>query len=341
MMILNSNLKALLKYTLPFGLILSMVILAYYVPLESNPDYLSVAIILGLVLTSPLIYFLLIRKTTVPKVTVVPIFIIGVIVASYIIPEQNQYWLDQIKLWVIPIVELCVLIYVFFTFRKIIKNFKKNETGSVDFFTTLKTACNEIMPSRIAMLFTMEVAVFYYGFVHWKSVPTKENEFTYHKKTGTPSLLIALLFVILIEAFAIHFLLLKWSHTAAWILTGLSIYTSFQIFGFARSLSKRPTSIDGNYLNLRYGILGETKILIEDIDSIEVSSKKIEFDETTRAFSPLGDLEKHNIVLRLKKENTLIGPYGFTKQYRTLAFFIDDKEGFRKQVQDLLNVREA
>ena len=39
-------------------------------------------------------------------------------------------------------------------------------------------------------------------------------------------------------------------------------------------------------------------------------SKDIEFNKETRKLSPLGELESHNIIIRLNKENTLIGLYG-------------------------------
>ena len=52
-----------------------------------------------------------------------------------------------------------------------------------------------------------------------------------------------LIFSIAIETFAIHLLLLKWSETAAWILTGISIYTAIQVFGLAKSITQRPIVI--------------------------------------------------------------------------------------------------
>ena len=95
----------------------------------------------------------------------------------------------------------------------------------------------------LVLPFATEVTVFYYGFINWKTRETNVNEFTYHKKSGTPDLSYAFIGIIdLVETIAIHFLLTRWSFIAAWILTALSISTGIQVFGFAKSVTQRPIS---------------------------------------------------------------------------------------------------
>jgi hypothetical protein len=98
----------------------------------------------------------------------------------------------------------------------------------------------------------------------------KENEFSYHKDSGTITLLIAIIFIVAIETLVLHILLTKWSSLVAWILTFLSIYSGIQIFGFLKSMFKRPISIENNKLFLRYGIMNETTIDLKNIDNIEI-----------------------------------------------------------------------
>jgi hypothetical protein len=327
--------KTLLILGIPLLIIGAMILLANTSLFRSNPDGLAIGITFDLLLTVPLVYFLLIRKTSIPKTTVVPFLIFGVIICSIILPSENQQYLNLFKVWVLPIVELSVISFVIYKVRKGVKSYKQKKGDSVDFFATLKNTCYEILPKGVLIPLVTEIAVFYYGFINWKRRILNENEFSYHKDSGTITLLIALIFIVAIETVAFHSLLEKWSDIAAWILTFLSIYSGIQLLGFLKSMFKRPISIESEQLFLRYGIMSEATIDLKNIESIEISSKDIELNEDTRKLSFLGELESHNVVIHLKEENTLIGLYGKKRTFKHLAFHVDDKNEFQNQ----LNIR--
>jgi hypothetical protein len=324
--------RNLIVFGIPLLIIVLIILIARSPMFTTNPDTLSIGITFDLLLTVPFAYFLLIRKTKIPKTTIFPFLVFGIISCSIILPSENQYYLDLFKTWAFPIVEISVLSFVIYNVRKAIKSYKSNKTESFDFFTTLKNTCFEILPKEIVIPFVTEIAVFYYGFINWKRRYLKENEFSYHKDSGTVALLLAIIFIIAIETVAFHILLAKWNNIAAWILTFLSIYSGIQIFGFLKSMLKRPISMENDQIHLRYGIMTETVIDIKDIDQIELSSKDIELDKNTRKLSFLGELESHNIIIHLKKENELIGLYGIKRRYRNLAFYLDDKTGFKNRI---------
>ena len=331
-----SHQKSLVTVGIPLLIIGLMVVIAKSSMFINNPSELSIGITFDLLLTVPLVYFLLIRKTKIPKTTVIPFLILGLVICSLILPSENQYYLTLFKTWIFPIVELSILSFVIYNVRKGIKGYKLNKTESFDFFTTLKNTCYEILPKSVVIPVVTEIAVFYYGFIYWKKRELKENEFSYHKDSGTITLLIAIIFIVAIETVVFHILLVKWSSIAAWILTFLSIYSGIQIFGFLKSMLKRPISIENDRLYLRYGIMTETIIDIKDIDSIEISSKDIELNKETRKLSFLGELESHNFIIRLKKENELIGLYGIKRKYKNLALCIDNKIEFENRINNAL-----
>ncbi|TQI71116.1 hypothetical protein JM79_2042 [Gramella sp. Hel_I_59] len=331
--------KNLIIFGIPFLIIGLMIFIAKSQLFINNSNNLATGITFDLLLTVPFIYFLLIRKTNIPKTTVIPFLILGIVISSIILPSENQYYLNLFKTWVLPIVEISILSFVIYNVRKGIKHYNLNKTESFDFFTTLKNTCYEILPKGFVIPFVTEIAVFYYGFIYWKKRDLKENEFSYHKESGTIALMIVIIFLVAIETAVIHILLAKWSNTAAWILTFLSIYTGIQIFGFLKSMFKRPISIENNKLFLRYGIMKEATINIEDIESIEVSSKDVELNKETRNLSFLGELESHNLIIRLKKENTLIGLYGMKRKFKNLTFHVDDKIKFKDLVINALQQR--
>ncbi|WP_295834116.1 hypothetical protein [uncultured Winogradskyella sp.] len=335
-MILQRKLSVFGFVTLSF---LSLYFIGTSSVFETETARLSPLITIDVILTIPLVYFLLIRKTSIPKITVIPITITGVILASYIIPEENQSLLSLFKTWVLPIVELFVLAYIIFKVRKTIRLFKENREANAqaDFFTILKQTSTDILPKFIVIPFATEIAVIYYGFIHWKKRKLKTNEFSYHKNSGSIGLYMALILLIAVETVSLHALLSKSSNmVGVWILTILSTYTGIQIFGFAKSLLKRPIIIENDKLYIRYGIMKETEIEINTVACVEISSKDLEKNSEVTKMSLLGGLEAHNLIIHLKQPNTIVGLYGIKKEYQSLALSIDKKEEFKIQIEKLI-----
>lgn len=314
-------------FGIPLTLLGLLILLIYFSPTPLNHCY-GLALSLDLIFTVPLIYILLIWKTGVPKTTVVPVVVIGYLLGSYLVPVSNQGLLLLFKVWALPVIEGGVLLLVILKLRKAIREYRKLDKGELDFFNALWSVCAEVLPKPLVRPFATEVAVLYYGLLNWKKHMLADNEFSIHKKSGTPALLGAFIFIIAVETVILHLLIAMWSETVAWVLTGLSIYSVFQLLGFARSLAKRPITIKGDQLYLRYGIMSEANIPLASIKSIELSREKLDDNALTKKLSPLGTLESHNVIIRLKEEQVLIGLYGSTKAFTTLGLFVDDAENF-------------
>ena len=344
----NRQFLLLLLPALLLGGLIFLIQSPYFLP---SSDQLTLAISIDFVITIPLIYFFAIRKTKIPNFTAITLMIVGLFLGLYVLPQGNQMYLQSFKDYFFPFVELGILSVVLWKVRTAVKKYKSitaesSETTSFDFFTVLKNSCEEILPALPASLLATEVAVVYYSVINWKKTeihPTKE--FTYHKNSGTVGLLGALVFIIAVETIAIHLLLAEWNPIVAWVLTILSIYTGFQIMAFAKSFSRRPILIENDTLYLRYGIMSETEIDIKDIESIEISEKPLEelieaeaADDKTKGklyqkLSPLGDLEAHNVIIRLHEKTQIKGVYGMNKEAKVLAFFVDEKQDFVDTIQ--------
>ncbi len=324
-------------FGLPLLIITGMVVLAKSTLFLKHPEQLAVGITLDLVFTAPLLYFLLIRKKAIPNTTVVPLFILGVVITSFIIPKDYQNLLLQIKYWVVPVVEISVVSFTIYKIRQIRKAYKAHHQDiSPDFYTALTTTTATILPKRISTLLATEVAVIYYAFINWKRQKLAANEFTYHKHSSAVALLAVFIFLVLGETAILHYLIQKWNGIVAWILTIISIYTALQLFGILRSMRKRPIVITDEKLYLKYGIFSETTIALDQIESFEQSSKSIVFDEQARRLSPLGELTNYNYIIHLKSPQILVGLYGFKKSFTTLAFHVDDKKGFKAALSSKL-----
>ena len=323
------NLKrSLVNFGIPLSFFGILILIMQSSALKEN-NSLQLAVTIDLVLIVPLVYMFLLRGTKLPKTTMIPVMIIGMLLGSYLLPKGSQQYLGIFKTWIFPIVELSIIGYVILKARSTIKKYKDVQKLKLDFFTTLKLTCQEILPKRLVIPFATEIATFYYGFIHWKTIALQEHEFTYHKKSGALSLFGGLMLLIVIETVTLHTLLAKWNTIVAWFIAAISAYTLVQVFGFARSLSKRPISLEDKNIHIKYGILNEAKIPYVAIDSIEISTKELEKSKEIKKLSPLGELEAHNIIMYLKKEHTLQGVYGIKKNFKVLLFHIDEPKEFK------------
>ncbi len=327
--------KNLINFGIPLLLFGLLIWLMKTTAFNGN-DILDLAFTADLLFTVPLIYFLLIRKSKIPATTVIPVMVIGLLLGFYFLPTGSQHYLNLFKTWALPVVELSVLIFVIVKVRFAAKKYKSLSDSSADFFSALKSTCSEILPAKLVQPFATELAVIYYGFIKWKSSSLKENEFSYHQKSGSQSLFGAFILIIAVETVGLHYLIAQWNVVVAWVLTGLSIYTALQILGFAKSLSHRPVVLLPSSLHLKYGILSEATIPFADITSVELSWKPLEKSKLTRSLSPLGELESHNLIIHLKKENKLKGLYGMEKPFQTISLYIDNPTAFKNTIEDNL-----
>jgi len=326
--------KAIASAGLLFGLAGVLLLLARSSYFAEHPEQLSAGITLDLVFTVPLIYFFIIRKTSIPKLTVVPVFVVGLVLAGAILPEDQLFVLEKVKLWVLPLVELTVVGVVIWKITQLSKAYKKNNLVKPHFYDALLEAARSTLPNKLVLPFATEVSMVYYSLLAWRRPQYNENNYTYHKRSGTAALFGVLIFVVVAETFTLHLLLVDNWPLLAWILSGLSIYTGLQLLGIARSMKRIPHQVNEDSLHLRMGIFSRAKIPFHAIESVELNRKPQNWDKLTRKMALVNDLEHHNTIITVKSPQTLFGLYGLKRTYTTLAFFVDEKEDFIQLIEE-------
>lgn len=315
-------------WVVPLLLVATIVGITYSPLFALRPAALSLGITVDLLFTIPLVYLLLARQRDLPRWAVGSFFVAGVLVASLILPDQHQHYLRLAKTWLLPVVELTVLVFVVHRARRIARHYRDHSDTSPDFYDALRQATTAVLPPGVAEVLTSELAVLYYGFFARKKHPLQPGEFSYHRKSGSVALLATVMLLTVAEAAVVHLLLTRWSATAAWVLTGISVYTALQVFGVLRSMSRRPIVITDRHLQLRYGFLSETTIPLSAVASVKLTRQPVKYDRLTRSLSPLGELEPHNVWLQLRGEGTLERVYGVRRSFTTLVFHVDDAPRF-------------
>jgi len=157
--------KQFLLLGIPLLMIFALVFLANSKVFHNNSDVVSLTITLDLLFFIPLVYFVIIRKTTIPKSSIFLVVIVGVAIASHILSKENQYFLNVLKTWGLPAAEIAIVVLVLRAFKKTLKKHKLQDKLYPDFYTSLKKICNDILPSVIVAPIASEIALLYYGLI--------------------------------------------------------------------------------------------------------------------------------------------------------------------------------
>ncbi len=301
--------------------------------LASGSPVLFTGIVYDLTLIAPLAYLALIWNTEIKRITAVPVFIIGLVIANIITPEQQNYHLTIISNYLLPVVELGVISFIIIKVRKMINAFKQNNETS-DFLITLQLSAIEVLQSKkIGMIFTTEIGMIYYALFAWKRPKIEANQFSSYRENGIIAIYIAITFVLIAETVGLHFLLMKWNAIVAWVIFGLSIYTGIQLIGHTKSMLHRFTEITATKLHIKYGLFGDTQIDYDNIQRIEQSTNNVE-DKKVQKIGLLGEMEGHNIIIYLREKVTITKAYGLTKKADIIMLHLDNKQEFIHQIEE-------
>ncbi len=327
-----SKIQQLYVFLIPLSIILFSVFLAQSQQYLQNPSVLSTGIIADLLITVPFVYAVLIWKRDIPKFTILSMFVICLLIANVIIPENQQQILNPLTSWLVPIIEITVFSIVAFKVYQINRSLKDQKLEDIHFYDKIAMACNEALPAKISTLMATEISVIYTLIFGWKKNTLKENEFSNYKKSGIQLVLSVLIFLIIMETVAFHLLLMKWNPLVAWIIFGLSLYTCVQVFAMALSLKHHPVFLnkESKTLTLNYGFFSKAIIPFHLIDSIEMSAKTLTKD--FKSFSPVDMLDSHNLIIHFKEEFEFHGFYGIKKKCKSLGIYIDEKQAFFEEL---------
>ncbi len=306
---------------------------------QIQKDQLSIAILLDLIISAPLLYYISIYNTRVSKKTVTRVFMIGLFFGGLLIGKNNSTLLTTIKHWIAPLIELWVVYSIVDTYLKARKKALHSGISEIDFLPF----CRELISSytgnkKMGNVIASEIAVLFYAF-SFKRNPIVDHKikFSYHKNNGILLVLGTLLALFLIETTGMHFVFLLWSKTAAWILTLLSTYTCLQLFAHMRSVIARPILLGETKLELHNGLVGDAIIPYTSIESIELT-KQVPIEGMTQQLALIKGLEGHNCIIRLSETITITRMFGIEKQCNTILFNCDQPMLFEAEIKKMRTV---
>lgn len=296
---------------------------------------LAIGITYDLTIVGPLLYLAAIWRKSIPKATVLPFFIIGLITALQILPNDHLTHARLLQHYMLPLLELIVICVIGYKVHKGIQVFRLLSTAKqIDVFDLLVQVTNRfIRQQRIARILATEIAMVYFAFFSWKKSSQTNQEFTAYKENGSTALLGVLILLVMVETVVLHIVLLPWQPVIAWLLFGVSLYTALQLFAHGRAMRKRFSVVSAEGIYLKYGLAADVFIPHRLIASAVQTTSDIDNNEgRVQKVALLGALEPHNLVFSLTESVTIIGLYGIKKRGRIIACHIDEPAAFLRQI---------
>ncbi|MCB1216186.1 hypothetical protein KDL44_02265 [bacterium] len=306
-------------------------------PVLPQPQLLANAVSLDLTVTLTLGFWLLIaRPQRLSWATVAACFAGSLLFAELLLPEQYPGLLTPLAIIAAPL-ELLVVGYIVLTVRRYLRlltSRRKADAGAVDMLQNLHGCTAEVAGRNwIAALLTSELAMLHYAFsrpVHRASAELPATEFSYHERCDYGSLVLAVSILAGFELVAVHALVASlWSHSLAWLLSGLSAYGLLWLRADYVASTRRPLEIRDGLLLLRCGLRWTAVVPLELIESLDM------LQEQARQSAP-GELRMllcgdPNCRLRLREPVPVHGAFGIRRRVSGILLAIDDPQGFLSQ----------
>ena len=293
-------------------------------------DKIADGLLADFVITFPaLFYLVIIRPLKISPKKLLLVISLSCGVAYLLLPQhQREYILLVRKLTAVA--EIVFIIYAVTKFNKLRKVYLAHKAAFADPVYNLRSAMADVMGESFGVkIIASELAVLRYGLFFWKKEQTVENDsacLTTHQEFGYVALWCIFIFAMMVEIAAFHFLLRKWSNTAAIIVTVLSCYSFILFIADLSAILKRKILVNNNQLILRTGLRWRAVTTISNIHSVE----KIRFDyHSTTSYFKGGITRKSGNALITFNEPVLIEKlYGASTPFDTILMNIDDVELF-------------
>ena len=319
---MNSSIKS--KIPLLFLVCISLWWGFYYQSNSKLNDYGSAnfewLFLLDALIVLPIICFLCVKDKKEALLKYIILMCLAVFFGSYIIPEQSKliwHYLENGRYFVLAVILLFELVAISTVYLAIKGALSKNEDPDLSIEKPIKQYLGE---GPVAKLLSFETRMWTYALFS-KRVKLEnfsgQQHFTYHKKDGAQSNLHGFLFLIAFETPIMHLLLhFIWSPFAANIVTLLTVFGLIFFFAEYRAVSRRPISLVGNNLFIRYGLY---QPLVIPLDNIAKIIKNTEFVKRSRF------VKRYNYSGYPNVEIELIDPAGKVK---SVYIGVDNAEQF-------------
>ena len=307
----------------------------------------AIAVTFDLAVGAPLLYWwLLVRRSRLSAVTIVPVIALGLAASMALLPATRQAVAEWWRFALIPV----ELVLVWWGVRRARAAMAAARTATAaagagaDTFVAMRRVLREVVRVRfVADVVAFELALLYYAFLSWRAsphVPTGARAFSTHRNSGVVALLIMGAVVALVETAVVHILVQRWSPTFAWALSILSVYGVVWIVGFLQALRLRPILVTPSALVIRVGLLSAVKLPWGSIARI-VPAAFPHPDRETPGYLHAMVTGDPQFLIELSRSIRAEGVYGRSRDVRMVGVAVDEPAEFRRSIEAAVASRGA
>ncbi|MDP4573934.1 hypothetical protein Q9K02_02120 [Qipengyuania sp. G39] len=198
---------------------------------------------------------------------------------------------------------------------------------------SVEEAAAIVLPPKLVRFISAESRIMRLALCGWwraQDVPAGAQGFSYHR------FLLPMIYVFLalqaIELAMVHFLLMQWNATVAWIWFGLGIAGGLWIVGLAQGFRIHPVLLTEHGLRVRSGAMVDLLVPYDAIACI-VPSFGAEHVKAADTFDH-AMLSWPNAMLELDRELTVRPLLGAEQRVRRIALRIDESAAFLGALED-------
>lgn len=284
-------------------------------------DGVANAIVMDLTLGAVLVVWLLaVRRGGLRPVVLLPTFLAGLGLSHLLVGVHEPAALDLLGKGAVA-AELALVVWIF---RGVGRGARALDREAGDALVAIRQSVERPLGTGVlARMVASEVAALWFATGAWRRpVPGYggARRFPYGARAG--GIHVALVVASIVEVVAVHLLVSRWSHLAAWILTALALYGLLWILADLRAIRLRPSTLDDRTLVIRTGLRWTMSIPRDRIRAVERRDWRHRFGRGEDELS-LAVVGEPDIIIELDRPLPATGPFGITRTARRIGFSAD------------------
>lgn len=297
--------------------------------IAANPNF-GFIVILDLAVVAPIVFFLLVRRRRpLEWRTLVSYMVFGGFVSALLLRDA-QIGRALIVLEFLSLAFFATKIAPFLS--RVRGGLRAGEPLEQTLQRSLEAAYGGSLAMPVLRLALTEVFLIYYGvFGSFRRTPPERPDiFSYHRSQDL-TMSFALMLVVALETVPLHFLIHQWSAVAAWLLTGLSLYTLLWLLGDYQALRLKPIAFTTTHLRLYTGLRWQANIALDAVVEIVSAEPKASCTCLNTALSQTPQFQLH-----LKHPVSVFGLFGRRTDVTCIGVYVDDPKGFQARIQQAI-----
>lgn len=318
-----------------FLAVLSLVLTTKYFiigrPEFSQRPVVSAGVTFDLIVGLPLLfYFVVLRGYRLPLSTLIAAFGGALALAYWLIPPAQQQYLGWAG-YLASGLEVVAVGLALGRVRRIAQAYRAARQRGPDFLENLETALQAGL-GRLAGPVLAEVALLRYALLGGWAAPEvgpTDTAFSSYRESGFGALVAVGGFVLVVESGALHLLLYRWNHVAAWLWLAVDVYTLLLLLAHAQAVRLRPVLVSATGVTVRVGLFWRVVAPRTALLSVgALTDAPAPRPGLLNAARPL--LTPPNLLLTFVAPVVVDGPYGLRRSVTQLALYLDQPAAFRR-----------